>query len=244
MSATRDDVRAARAVLDLGSRADGFDVLELLHDLTAYAVGLLGVGSAGVTVLNRSGQVDYLAASDETCRRLQEDQLELDEGPCLDSARTGRMLTPVLLHADRHSRRRWPHFTSRALRAGITSVAAVPLRTPRNPLGALNLLSSGRVPTREDLCLAQALADAVGICLRHRQDLLTREETIGQLEEALESRVVIEQAKGVLASRLGVDVEEAFARLRRHARSRRLKLTELADQIARGAVPADLDVAR
>ncbi|WP_229853207.1 ANTAR domain-containing protein [Streptomyces violascens] len=237
----RHDVLAAQAVVDLAARADGFDVLELLHDLTTHAVSLLGVSSAGVTILDETGQVDYVTASDETCRRLEEDQLELDEGPCVDSTRTGNALAPVLLRADRPSRRRWPRFTPRALAAGITNVAAVPLRTPQHPLGALNLLSTGRVPTREDLCLAQVLADAAGVCLQHRQTLLAKDEVICELETALESRIVIEQAKGVLASRLGIDVEEAFVRLRGHARSRQQKLTELAAQITRGSVPAELD---
>ncbi|MET8683579.1 GAF and ANTAR domain-containing protein [Streptomyces sp. NPDC004732] len=244
MPVTPRDVLAAQSVLDLASRTDGFDILELLHDLTMHTVSLLGVRSAGVTILNEAGEVDYLTASDETCRRLEEDQLELGEGPCVDSTRTGDMLAPVLLRAAHPSHWLWPRFTHRALRAGITSVAAVPLRTPQHPLGALNLMSAERVPTREDLRLAQVLADAAGTCLHHRQALLTKDEIIGQLETALESRIVIEQAKGVLASRLGVDVEEAFTRLRSHARSRHQKLSELAAEVARGDVPADLDTTR
>lgn len=220
----------AQAVLDLAVRPDGFDVLELLHDLTMYAVKLLDVRSAGITILDEAGQVDYVTASDETCRRLEEDQLELDEGPCVDSARTGTALPTVPLRADHPSRRRWPRFAPRAVAAGITCVAAVPMGTPQHPLGALNLLSTERVPTREELSLAQVLVDAAGACLQHRQTLLARDEIIRQLETALESRIVIEQAKGVLASRLGVDVEEAFTRMRRHARSRQQKLTQLAAQ--------------
>ncbi|MFI5801934.1 ANTAR domain-containing protein [Streptomyces sp. NPDC051561] len=244
MSVTPRDVLAAQKVLDLASRADGFDILELLHDLTTHTVSLLGIRSAGVTILDEAGEVDYLTASDETCRRLEEDQLELGEGPCLDAARTGRPLAPVLLRAAHPSSRLWPRFTHRALHAGITSVAAVPLRTPVYPLGAVNLMSSGRVPTREDLSLAQVLADAAGICLHHRQTLRTKDEIIGQLETALESRIVIEQAKGVLASRLATDVEEAFTLLRSHARSGRQKLTELAAEVAGGTIPAALDTAR
>ncbi|WP_246260579.1 ANTAR domain-containing protein [Streptomyces typhae] len=154
-------------------------------------------------------------------------------------------MAPVLLNAAHPSRRLWPLLTRRALSAGITSVAAVPLRTPRHLLGALNLMSAGgRVPTRESLRLAQALADAAGVCLHHRRALLTKDEIIGQLESALGSRIVIEQAKGALASRLGVDVDEAFARLRNHARSRQQKLTEPAAEVARGVTPADLITAR
>ncbi|RCH59637.1 ANTAR domain-containing protein [Streptomyces sp. SDr-06] len=244
MSVTPRDVLAAQSVLDLASRADGFDILELLHDLTMHTVRLLGVRSAGVTILDAAGAVDYLTASDEMCRRLEEDQLELGEGPCLDAARTGEPLAPVLLRTARPSTWLWPRFTHRALRAGITSVAAVPLRTPAYPLGAVNLMSSGRLPTREDLCLAQVLADAAGSCLHHRQTPRTKNEIIGQLERALQSRIVIEQAKGVLASRLAIGVEEAFTRLRSHARSQRRKLTDIATEVARGAIPAELDTTR
>ncbi|QEV61003.1 ANTAR domain-containing protein [Streptomyces spectabilis] len=206
-----------------------------------HTVSLLGVRSAGVTLLDETGQVDYVTASDETCRRLEEDQLELDEGPCVDSTRVGTALAPVLLRADYPSCQRWPRFTPRALGAGITCVAAVPLRAAQHPLGALNLLSADRVPTREDLCLAQLLADATGSCLQHRQTVLAKDEISCQLETALESRIVIEQAKGVLAYRLGVDVEEAFTRLRAHARSRQQRLTELAAQVTQGVIPAELD---
>ncbi|MCQ4207834.1 ANTAR domain-containing protein [Streptomyces longispororuber] len=239
----KHDVLTSQAVLDLAFRADGFDVLELLHDLTAHTVSLLGLRSAGVTVLSETGQVDYLTASDETCRRLEEDQLELGEGPCLDSTRSGKILPPVLLRAAHPSHDLWPRFTARALRAGITSVAAVPLRTPHHPLGAVNLMSGGRVPTREDLSLAQSLADAAGICLHHRQTVLTKNEIIGQLQTALTSRIVIEQAKGMIAARQGIGMEEAFNRLRGHARSRQQKLTELATHVVQGALPVEIDTA-
>ncbi|MFH8980327.1 ANTAR domain-containing protein [Streptomyces varsoviensis] len=238
------DVLAAQSVLDLASRTDGFDILELLHDLTTHTVSLLGLRSAGVTILDEAGEVDYLTASDEACRHLEEDQIELGEGPCLDAARTGAPLAPVLLRATYPGHQLWPRFSPRALSAGITSVAAVPLRTPQHGLGALNLMSAGRVPTREELRLAQVLADAAGSSLHHRQTLRSKDELINQLETALESRIVIEQAKGVISSRLAIDVEEAFARLRHHARGRQLKLTELAAEVARGVVPVELDTTR
>ncbi|MFF0746931.1 GAF and ANTAR domain-containing protein [Streptomyces sp. NPDC004111] len=241
MSAARQEVIVAEAVFDLASRADGFGVLELLHDLTGHVVGLLGVCSANVTVLNESGGVDCLAASDETCRRLAEDEIELDEGPCLDSTRTGRALDPVLLRAAHPAFHRWPHFTPRALRAGITSIATLPLVVPPYPLGALGLLSTARVPTREDLRLARVLADAAGASLQYRQALLAKDAAIGQLETALESRVVVKQAEGMLVARLGLDADSAFAWLRGHARSRQQSLIDLATRIVQGDLPADID---
>ena len=245
MSAVPHDVLLARAVLDLGSRTDGFDVLEMLHDLTAYAVRFAGVYAAGVTVLDGTGRVDYLTASDEACGRLEDAQLDLGEGPCVDSARTGSMLEPVSLHPGGPGSQRWPGFTPRAAAAGFTSVAAVPLRVAQHTPGALNLLHGGPRPiTPDGLQRAQVLADAAGACLHHRQGLISRDDTIAQLETALQSRIVIEQAKGVLAARLGIDVHDAFGRLRGHARCRRQKLTDLARQVVRGDIPAELTIIR
>ncbi|MFF0738800.1 ANTAR domain-containing protein [Streptomyces sp. NPDC004111] len=242
MSSLPRDFLVARAVLELGSRPDGFDALELLHDLTAYAVRLVRVRSAGVTVLDENGDVDYVTASDEVCARLEEDQLDLDEGPCLDATRSGSILPPVTLHPAGPAFARWPRFAPRAAAAGFTSVAAVPLRTPRQSLGAVNLLQTGRATISfADLQVAQLLADAAGTRLHHRRSLLERDEVIAQLTGALQSRIVIEQAKGILAARLGTDVEDAFGRLRAHARTRQQKLTHLARQITQGQIPADLD---
>lgn len=242
MSPVSRNFLAARAVFDLGCRPDGFDVLDLLHDLTAYAVDLGQVRSAGVTILDESGHVDYLTASDEVCARLEEAQLDLDEGPCVDAARTGSILRPVVLRPAGPALERWPRFTPRAVAAGFTSVAAVPLRIQRHSLGSLNLLQSGPCTISfEDLQLAQLLADATGSRLHHQQNLLARDEVIAQLTNALQSRIVIEQAKGILAARLGTDVDDAFHRMRGLARSRRQKLTDLARQITQGNVPADVD---
>ncbi|WP_420031396.1 GAF domain-containing protein [Streptomyces sp. cg28] len=210
-------------------------MLDLLHDLTAYAVDLGQVTSAGVTVLDEGGHVDYLTASDEVCARLEEDQLDLDEGPCVDAARTGSMLQPVVLEPSGPALDRWPRFTPRAVAAGFTCVAAVPLRIRGLSLGSLNLLQAGPdTISHEDLQLAQLLADATGSRLHHRQTLLARDEVIAQLTTALQSRIVIEQAKGMLAARLGTDAEDAFQRMRALARSQQRKLIDLARQIAQG----------
>ncbi|GAA2258610.1 transcriptional regulator [Streptomyces ruber] len=241
MRITRHDMIAARAVLDLATDSDDSTVPELLHDLTARVITLLTVRAAGVTVLDEAGQLGHLTASDDICRQLEEDQLELGEGPGVDSTRTGTVLAPVTLHHSGPTFQRWPRFVPRALRAGVTCVAAVPLRTRRRTCGALDLMSAAPIPTRQDMCLARMLADAAGLRLDRRQVLLAKDEVIAQLRTALETRIVIEQAKGVLAERLGTDVEEAFARLRRHARSRRNRLSDLAALVAQGLVPAGLD---
>lgn len=245
MSVLPRDVLVAQAVFDLAARPDGFDVLELMHDLTTHTVFLVGVRSAGVTVMDGEGRVDYLTASDETCRRLEEIQVELGEGPCLDSARSDEVLHPVNLRTKGPGSGRWPRFTPRARAAGYTSVASVPLRVAGAAVGAVNLLHTGpRRVSGVDLELIQVLADTAGARLHQRQAQIARSDVIAQLEAALHSRIVIEQAKGIVAARLGTDVEDAFHRLRAHARSRRQKLTDVARLVIRGDIPADLDAAR
>ncbi|MEU8413836.1 GAF and ANTAR domain-containing protein [Amycolatopsis japonica] len=238
MPTTEREFIVAEAVLSLTDRRDDFDPLEMLHDLTTHVVALLPVRSAGITILDEHGQVDYLTASDETCRRLEEDQIELGEGPCVDSTRTGVALPPTALLRHGQGPPRWPRFTPRALRAGITSVAAVPLRGTDHSIGALNLMiSAPAAPTRHDLRLAQTLADAAIVCLRQRHVLLGRNAIIDQLQIALDSRIVIEQAKGFLSSHCQISVDEAFNRLRGHSRRHNRNLSDLAAQIAQGAVP-------
>ncbi|GGX81201.1 transcriptional regulator [Streptomyces minutiscleroticus] len=241
MPTTERETLVAEAVIDLTVHAGGRDFLDVLHDLTAHLVTLLDVRAVGMTILDEAGRLDYLTASDEMCRRLEEDQLELGEGPCVDSTRTGTVLPRVALGPGTPGLRRWPRFTPRALCAGILSVAAVPLHVSDNMLVAVNLMSAtSGAPTEQDLRLAQLLADATGARLQQRQVLRARDEICDQMETALDTRIVIEQAKGALAARLGVDVEEAFIRLRSHARARQQTLGDLATHVTRGAVPSGL----
>ncbi|GAA2325995.1 GAF and ANTAR domain-containing protein [Streptomyces kunmingensis] len=236
MTVTTRELDMSRAVLDLVSRPADLDVLELLYDLTAYAAAFLPV-RAGITVLDDGGDVAYLTASDELCRRFEQDQLDLDEGPCLDSARTHEPL-PVALLDSEQATARWPRFAPRAVAASITAVAAIPLHTPDLMLGALNLISTGPpLPSGRDLHLVQVLADAAALALTHRRDIVGREETIRQLQTALDSRIVIEQAKGVLAARLQVTMDASFTLLRGHARATQQPLTVLATRIAHRDIP-------
>ncbi|MGW7414752.1 ANTAR domain-containing protein [Streptomyces sp. NPDC054863] len=241
MSTTDREVRIAQAVLALTHLRADFDPLELLHDLTAQAVALLPVRCAGITVLDHHGDSSlYVTASDERCLALEEDQAELNEGPCLDSARSQQDL-PVTSLTGPPGTTRWPRFALRAREAGITAVAAVSLRLPNGTVGALNLLMAAPpCPSSRDLQLARTLSEATSAALAHRQRLADKDQLAGQLQIALDSRLIIEQAKGVLTARLGVGMDEAFQRLRVHARSRQQKLTELSTLIVRGDVPAGL----
>ncbi|WP_369216414.1 ANTAR domain-containing protein [Streptomyces flavofungini] len=245
MPSTDREAAVAEAVVDLAHRVADFDPLELLHDLTFHAVALLPAQGAGVTLLNEHGAVAYATASDERCRELEECQVDLDEGPCLDSARSGDLLPAVDLTDGSPGARRWPRFAPQARAAGVIAVGAVPLKAPEYTLGALNLLIvRPPLPAPPDLRIAQALASAATGCLLHQRQLRSREAVVGQLQRALNSRIVIEQAKGVLSERLSISMDQAFARLRGHARSRGQKLSELATQVATGSGPAELDPSR
>ncbi|MEW2529198.1 GAF and ANTAR domain-containing protein [Streptomyces sp. NPDC047071] len=246
MPTTDHELSIAATVLDLAHRSTDFDPLELLHDLTAQTHALLPVRWTSVTVLDPMGgsdQVLYVTASDEQCRQLVETQLDLDEGPCLDSSRSQQLLPLTLL--SQAGQARWPRFTTHARAMGITAAAAVSLRLPHLQLGALNLFMTGPpYVSTQDLRLAQILANATATALSHRNELADKQKVISQLQTALDSRIVIEQAKGILSARLGIGIDEAFTLLRAHARNRQQKITVLATRIAQGDVPTELDPTR
>lgn len=177
-----------------------------------------------------------MASSSETMRLLELFEIQAREGPCLDCYRTGQ---PVLNCDLATARNRWPRFAPEAIDAGFHTVHALPMRLRGTVIGALNLfqLHSGEM-RRADIDAAQAMADVATIAiLQHRA---THEAQLlnEQLNQALNSRVVIEQAKGMLAERLSIDMEQAFARLRHHARNHNLRLVDLARDIVDGTLAA------
>jgi transcriptional regulator with GAF, ATPase, and Fis domain len=209
-----------------------FDVIEFLHLLSDRAVQLLGASAAGVMLADPRGQLRLVAASSEAVRLLEIFQLEGEEGPCLETVRTGQ---PVIEADLNHAQHRWPRFTPAALQAGFTAVHALPMRLREQVLGGLNLFRDNPGPfDPADMRIGQALADTATIGLLHERNL-RRAEVVGeQLQAALNSRVVIEQAKGKLSERLGVDMDSAFTTLRNYARDHNLRLSELAQTFIDG----------
>jgi GAF domain-containing protein len=211
---------------------DDFDVIDFLHVLTERCVQLLGVSAAGLLLTAQRDRLQVVAASSERTRLLELFQLQTDQGPCVDCFRTGQ---PVSV-ADLPSAGRWPAFTAAAAEVGFAAVHAVPMRLRTEVIGALNLFDTAPGPMDAGkLRIGQALADVATIGLLqqraiHRRDILTE-----QLETALHSRVLIEQAKGVLAERLHLDVAEAFILLRGNARSRNRRLSDLAQAVVDGS---------
>jgi GAF domain-containing protein len=228
----REQALAETFVMLADTLVEDYDIVDLLDRLAAACVSLLGVTATGLLLDDQKGHLAVVASSSEETRLLEIFQLQNDQGPCLDCVRTGSPVTSADLTADRA---RWPLFVPVAVAAGFRSVAALPLRLRDQTIGGLNLFrdAAGPVPAA-DQRLAQALADVATIGILQQRSAHRSAMLAEHLQLALNSRVIIEQAKGVLAERNAVDMTKAFDALRRHARQRNIKLTDLALAVIRG----------
>jgi len=210
-------------------------VVDLLTGLADRCVDLLGVSAAGVMLASPEGSLGLVASSSEAMRLLELFELQAQEGPCLDAFRTGERVEHEDLDAGSG---RWPSFATAALQAGFRSALALPLRLRELTLGALNLLSVTRTPMDEaDVIVARAFADLATLSIVQHRAAAEAQRLNQQLSAALASRVVIEQAKGVISERASIDLAEAFSRLRAHARNHNLRLTA----VAQAAIDGTLD---
>ena len=222
--------RLAEAFVGLADTlVDDYDAIELSQQLIDNSMALLPISAAGLLIGDLQGGLHVIASSSEETRLLELLQVEADLGPCLLAYRTGEQVLVDDLHVDPH---RWPEFAERAMAYNYRSVCALPLRLRDERVGALNLFRDevGTL-TPVDLAVAQALADVATIGILHHR-ILTHSDVINrQLQTALNTRVVIEQAKGVIAERGQVDMEQAFILLRSHARRTRLRLSDVANEV-------------
>lgn len=236
------EVQLARTLVELADTlvAD-FDVVELLTRLTDRCVEMLGVGAAGLMLAGPNGELRVMASSSEAMRVLELFELQAEEGPCLDCYRSGK---PVMGHDLAVVTSRWPRFSAEALAAGFRSVQALPMRLRGTIIGALNLfhIETGEMRT-SDVQSAQALADIATIAVLQHRASLEAQVLNQQLQHALNSRIVIEQAKGMVAERAGVNMQMAFAALRTYARDRNLRLVAVAEAVIDGSLaPSALDL--
>lgn len=208
--------------------AGNFAVSDVLHDLAERAIEVLGVPGAGVS-LAESGSIRFVTAIDEVTAAIERVQEDTQEGPCVDAHRTGAL---VLVADLRDVPERWPTFATRAREIGIVAVAGIPMHWNGTRLGALGLYATARRdwPT-DDVVLARVLADMATCYVAHASELERSRRTVEQLREALESRVVIEQAKGMLAAERRISVNEAFELIRGHARSHSASLRAVGEGI-------------
>ena len=233
MTREADVVKALVEMAD--TLVDDYDVVDLLTGLADRCVSLLDVSAAGVMLASPEGSLGLVASSSEAMRLLELFELQTQEGPCLDAFRTGQSVEHENLQAGSG---RWPSFSAAALQAGFASALALPLRLREATLGALNLLRVTRTPMDEaDVIVARAFADLATLSIIQHRTAAESQRLNEQLSAALTSRVVIEQAKGVIAERADVDLAEAFSRLRSYARNHNRRLTD----VARAAIDGTLD---
>ncbi len=213
-----------------------FDVIDVLTGLTARSVELLNAAAAGVLLADNNGGLRVVGASTDQIELLELFQIQNDEGPCLDCLQSGE----VVRHNDLNTPSRWPLFSEECTLAGFAGVCAVPMRLSTRTIGCLNMfLDQPGGLSDYEVSLAQALADVATIVII--QDEASRDAAVreGHLFRALESRIAIEQGKGMIAERCGVDMEEAFSLLRQHSRNHNLALTGLAESLVAGTTPID-----
>ncbi len=225
-----NDRQLAKAFVELADTlVDDFDVVDFLHQVTVRCADVLGVSAAGVLLADQRGTLQVVAASTEQTRLLELLQLQTDQGPCPECFHTGR---PIAVADLESAANRWPRFIDAARRIGFASVHALPMRLRTDVIGALNLFGSQPGALDADtIRLGQALADVATIGLLQARAIHQRDTIAEQLQTALNSRIIIEQAKGVIAERRQLDMDQSFTLLRSTARNNNRRLSDLARAI-------------
>jgi len=226
---TRQDLLSRTFVELADTLVENYDQIDFLHRLAERCVSLLGVAEAGVVLVDPEGQLRPLASSSERMHLIELIEVQREDGPCLDSWRSGKAVREDDLA---ESRERWPRFAPAALEAGFLSAYAVPMRLRDERIGALNLFASQTYGLIEpDETIAQAMADVATIGILHARFIREREEVSEQLRAAFNARIALERAKGIVAEATGTDVDETFALMRGYTRRHRLLLSEVARQL-------------
>ncbi|WP_026553621.1 GAF and ANTAR domain-containing protein [Arthrobacter sp. H20] len=229
VTSTRAERVSGAFVKIAGALVDDYDVLDLLHVLVEESIGILNASAAGLLLVDHHGELQVLASSSEESQLVEVLQLEAGAGPCVECFRTGAVVTvdDISELGDR-----WPAFKQAALSQGFVSVHAIPLRIRGRVIGSLNLFGevAGALPL-EDAAIGQALADVATISILQERAIREAGVVNDQLQRALTSRILIEQAKGVVAQLSNVDMQESFTRIRNHARRNHLSLRDTAAKI-------------
>lgn len=238
--ATQREQRLAQTFVALSDTlVDDFDVMDFLSLLAERSAELLDVTAVGVILSDQRGGSRPMAATNEDARLLELFAMQTREGPCQDCLRDSVMVASSDLASERT---RWPEFADAAVAGGFHAAAAVPMRLRRETIGALTLLNREAAGVSEaDAQLGQAFADVATVGILHQRAALRKETVSEQLQATLHHRVVIEQAKGVLAESGDLSMQHAFELLRDYARANGQSLTDLARSVAdRTIQPSDL----
>lgn len=210
-----------------------YDVGEVLYRLTDQAVDVLALDAAGVSLADGNGALKFVSATDDRVIRIEERQISLGQGPCHDAFDLGE----TMASADLTEEPRWPAFADEALQQGCKAVAGIPMVANGSRIGAMNIFSNQpRAWSAEDLQIAQILAHMASGYIKNVRMLSASQLMTAQLQHALDSRIIIEQAKGILAERNGTTPHKAFETLRQHARSNNLRIHDLCHAVVKGQV--------
>lgn len=228
--------RLAQVFVELADTlVDDFDVIELLHTLCERSVELLQADAAGLILADQRSALHVMASTSDEARLLELFVLQNDEGPCLDCYSTGEQMVNIDLA---EVAERWPRFRAATTAAGYRSTHAIPLRLRGQVIGVLNLFCTERATLSDaDVDLGQALCDIATVGLLHERSVRQGELLAEQLQHALNSRVLLEQAKGVLSERARISVDDAFTLMRAHARRNHQRLGAVAGAVIDGTLP-------
>jgi GAF domain-containing protein len=229
-----DHQRLSDVLIEFSRRPVGnYDVMDILDVLCHRVEEILPVDGAGVMLRTAENHLRFVAASDDVVQHIEDLQIELGEGPCVQAYETNEQVVVTDLVASR----RFPRFGPRAIELGMRAVYSFPMRFEERRIGALNLYRGKPGPFAVAEAVAgQVLADIATTAILNAQSGEQTGRLVEQLQQALDSRVIIEQAKGRLSEQLGVDVTTAFEHLRRYARRRGLKLHAVAAQVVEGGL--------
>ncbi|WP_405064490.1 GAF and ANTAR domain-containing protein [Kribbella sp. NBC_01505] len=229
--------RLAQVFVELADTlVDDFDVIDLLHTLCEASVELLQAEAAGLILADPRSVLHVMASTTEEANLLELFVLQNDEGPCLDCYSTGIQMVNIDLQ---EVEERWPRFRAATIAAGYRSTHALPLRLRGQVIGVLNLFCTDRATLSDsDVDLGQALCDIATVGLLQERTVRRSELLAEQLQSALNSRILLEQAKGVLSERAGIGVDEAFVLMRAYARRNRLQLGAVAGAVIDGTLTA------
>jgi GAF domain-containing protein len=233
-----DQQRLSRVFVELADTlVTDFDVVEFMTVLAHRCVELLGASESGVVLADERGSLRSVASSHESARLLDLFEIQNQEGPCLDCYRSGEQVVNASLTPAEY---RWPRFGAEARRLGFTTVHALPMRLRGQVIGAVNVFASNAATLTEDeIGVGQALADVATVGLLQERSLREARLLNEQLQAALNGRIVIEQAKGMLAERRDIEMDAAFETLRRYARNTNQKLSDVAHAVVAGTLTAE-----
>ncbi|MGG7463290.1 ANTAR domain-containing protein [Plantibacter sp. YIM 135347] len=214
----------------------GYDIVDFMHTLVERAASILHAVDAGILLPDASGTLEVIASTSERSHLIGLLQLRADEGPCVEAYRTGKVVSVDRI-AETYAR--WPSFATQAAEVDYQSMHAIPLRLRTETIGSLNLFSDRPGALRpEDAVAAQGLADIATIGILQERSLREALDAREQLQHALDSRILIEQAKGVLAHTENVSIDEAFRLLRNRARTTGRLLSTVAREVIEAAGPS------